>query len=127
MIKLAQLLCPQRHCFMAVAFDAAEVTEADACIQLRRSTAKLGRLSHGSTCALCGSRDFSVAIGATRFATMDEAMPRLVASMAAQLATRSAVISSRLSEKGGSRLFVLAALEQFNEGPRAALSRPRAL
>jgi hypothetical protein len=86
-IRIAQLLCPQRHCFMAVAFDDAKATPTEACIELGRSaTEHMAR--HGSSCALCGSDDFTVEVGVTRFATMAEAMPALASSMEAQLATR---------------------------------------
>ncbi len=87
MILIAQLLCPLRHCFMAVAFDDENVTQADACIELGRSTAEHMQ-AHGSTCALCGSGDFTVEVEVTRWATMAEALPALASCMADQLALR---------------------------------------
>jgi hypothetical protein len=91
-IKIAQLLCPSRHCFMAVAFDGDMVTEADATCQLNLS-AREHMEAYGPACALCGSVDFKIEIGVTRFAAMDEAMPVLAACEAAQLAARAYLAS----------------------------------
>lgn len=88
MIKIAQLLCPQRHCFMAIAFDGKSTTDREASYLLAREAADHMRV-HGSKCALCGSDDFTLEIGVTRFATMDEAMPVLASCEADQLATRA--------------------------------------
>ena len=87
MIKIAQLLCPSRHCFLAVAFDPAKVTEADACIELGQSAAEHMK-RHGSTCAICGSGDFTIEILVTPFDSMVEATPMIVSCLEAQLATR---------------------------------------
>ena len=88
MIKITQLLCPSRHCFMAVAFDSAVTTDAEARGLLRFKAGEHMDL-HGEECALCGSADFTIEIGRTRFQTMEEAMPVLRAAEAAQLATRA--------------------------------------
>ena len=88
MIKIAQVLCPSRHCFMAVAFDGDQVSDTQAIDELKRQTGEHIAV-HGSKCALCGSDEFRIEIGVTRFATMDEAMPVLASWEAAQLATRA--------------------------------------
>ncbi len=88
MIRIAQILCPRRHCFTAVAFDDEKVTQTDACLELGRSTAEHMKV-HGSQCALCGSGDFTVEVVTTSFATMNQAMPALASCLADQLATRA--------------------------------------
>lgn len=87
MIKLMQLLCPSRHCFMAIAFDDEKVTEVEANLQLGMS-AREHMQAHGPACALCGSLDFHVETRRTRFTTIDEAMPMLASCEFDQLGTR---------------------------------------
>ena len=88
MIKIAQLLCPQRHCFMAIAFDGATKTDAEGAHLLGKASYP-HMVARGWKCALCGSMEYRVEVGETRFATMEEALPALQACEAAQLATRA--------------------------------------
>jgi hypothetical protein len=90
MIHILQLLCPQRHCFVAVAWDDAAGTLAGASVKLANATVQvLGDRGHEAfVCAICGSTSFHQEDGITRWETMAEAAPHLLASQAAQLLTR---------------------------------------
>jgi hypothetical protein len=84
MIHILQYLCPQRHCIVAVPYDADEVTPAAAETFLFE---KFNALKIRPWCGLCGSTDLRLEHGRTRFATMDEAAPYLAQSQLEQLMT----------------------------------------
>ncbi len=92
MIRIAQLLCSQGHCFLAVAFDEETISDRDACHELGKVTARHTKV-HGSACALCGSTSFKIEVGATKFKTLEKAMPHLTALQDQQLATRARLMS----------------------------------
>ena len=96
MIHILQLLCPQRHCFVAVAWDDAAQTLAGASVQLANAKVQLlgGRGAEGFVCAICGSTTFHTEDGVTRWETMSEAAPHLMASMRDQLLTREMLAHS---------------------------------
>jgi hypothetical protein len=93
-IHVTQLLCPQRHCFAAVAWNDDETDLATGLDELARATAIL---SEGDplrlVCALCGSRDLRPEDGITRWRTREEALPHLRACELEQLFTRVAITS----------------------------------
>jgi hypothetical protein len=77
-IWIAQVLCPSRHCIVAVSFDVADTSVNDAVAALRTKIATsvtLGLLN--PWCGLCGSRVWTIAAGPTRWTTMAEAKPHL--------------------------------------------------
>lgn len=88
MIKIAQLLCPSRHCFMAIAFDGADRTD-DEGARLLGEASYQHMVRNGWKCALCGSMEYKIEIGETRFATMEQALPAIRACETDQLATRA--------------------------------------
>jgi hypothetical protein len=90
MIHILQLLCPQRHCFVAVVWDDTTMSEPSAHEELGKATrVALGdRGAAALVCALCGSTQFHPDDGITRWKTMAEAAPFVKACEAAQLLTR---------------------------------------
>ncbi|HEX4545737.1 MAG TPA: hypothetical protein VH110_05215 [Candidatus Acidoferrum sp.] len=96
-VYLAQLLCPERHAFLA----AVDVYENE------KSAEELGvklleEFNHlvaqhfmKPSCALCGASEFHVEVRRTGFRTMEEALPSLKASEAAQLLTQALWKASR--------------------------------
>jgi hypothetical protein len=87
-IRLVQLLCPSRHALLALPFDPVEFSDAEAIKHLsdRFEGFKGGRINR--RCGVCGSADLRYEVGQTGFATMDEALPKLVELMAANRSTR---------------------------------------
>ena len=75
---LAQLLCPQRHCLCALAYDIEETPAADI-------EAKLHKIGSGELaglnpwCGLCGSKDLRIEHGKLFTDDWDEALPVLKA------------------------------------------------
>lgn len=87
MIKLLQLLCPERHCLFGVLMDDTLATEEEA-------KAGLWTLYHSGPqqhCGLCGSKTFHLEARNTTFKTMLEAMPIVAAEQAANRATKEAM------------------------------------
>lgn len=71
MICIVQLLCPARHCIMAVVFDERDMTRREAVIGLREDTKAL---DVNPWCGICGSQILSYQVEATCFKTMAEAV-----------------------------------------------------
>ena len=90
-VYIGQLLCPKRHCFLALAGEYESPETAHRCLafELGHATAKLkesGLLKF--ECALCGADEFGLDIQPTRFDTLKEAKPELQRLQAEQVMTR---------------------------------------
>jgi hypothetical protein len=83
---LAQLLCPQRHCILALAYDLEQTTPAE--IEEKLIAATTLKVIN-PWCGICRSRDLHVEHGKLFTDDWDEAMAMLRANEAAQLATRA--------------------------------------
>lgn len=77
-IWIAQILCPSRHCILALPFDAAVMSPNQAMAALITKVECLVTMSQiDPWCGLCHSRDWRAEAGPTRFTTMEEARPEL--------------------------------------------------
>lgn len=74
-INLIQLLCPKRHCITALAFDPA-IQTAEAAEAAIKSFVEA---AFNPWCGICGSKDLQYETGETKFDTVAEAMPHLLA------------------------------------------------
>lgn len=87
MVKIAQCLCPQRHCMTALAgeFDA-DVLEG----MLRQTVAEALLTWLHPYCGLCGATvaTWTYEVGETKWQTMEEAKPFLREAEAEQAKTR---------------------------------------
>jgi hypothetical protein len=89
-VRIVQLLCPQRHCIVATAYESPdgeadpEMTEA-----LRRKFGALVGAGWNPWCGICSSRDLRPEDRPTIFATLAEAAPFLRHLADAQAATRA--------------------------------------
>jgi hypothetical protein len=82
---LAQLLCPQRHCILALAYDIEQTKPAEIEERFIAVTAP-GMLN--PWCGICGSRNLHIEHGKLRTDDWDEATALLKAVEGANLATR---------------------------------------
>lgn len=94
-VHIIQLLCPQRHCIIAVCFEPARTTAERATRSLQGGVEDL--VAQGILapwCALCGAeRDsWHTEEGATRFKTVNEAIPELKRLQAEQIAARQRLL-----------------------------------
>jgi len=76
-VKLVQMLCPQRHCLLASAYAEGAGNFLEACEQLEGIIRDAGM---NRWCAICGSRDLRFEEGTTSYQTMAEALPHLMAN-----------------------------------------------
>lgn len=91
-VRIVQLLCPQRHCVLAVAYDTEHTTKEEAieAIEHGRKAMKID-----PWCGLCASRELTFDDQPTVFKTMETAMPSLMAEQIKNLATRAAILEHR--------------------------------
>lgn len=75
MVKLVQLLCPQRHCLVASMYEEERSSFEEACTMLRDMLAPKGPFN--PWCALCGSHELHFEQGNTSFKTLVEAGPTI--------------------------------------------------
>jgi hypothetical protein len=97
-IRIAQLLCPQRHAVLAIPYDEADMTPESVAELLREATAEgIENRKLKPSCFICGApaETWHIEDGRTRFVTMSEAMPSLKAAEAANLAAREFLHRSR--------------------------------
>ncbi len=87
MIHILQLLCPQRHCFVALAWDDRNMTLPEAAMAMGRASADLLE-NHRLVCDLCGATSFKLEDGLTKYGSIDEAEPALRVTELAQQLTR---------------------------------------
>lgn len=109
-IWIVQCLCPDRHCIMALAFDPADLAEAEAVARLKALVhAALNDSTINPWCALCGPTrgpsSWFYEAAPTRFRTMEEAEPALRQAEADQLRTRAYVqdLVRRLADRRNPR------------------------
>ena len=91
MIYITQLLCPQRHCIVAMAWDEHETSASEVEHELRkmfRDAVQGGHLD--PYCGLCRSETFHCENARTLFSTMAEALPHLREQEREQLLTAAA-------------------------------------
>jgi len=77
-VWIAQCLCPQRHCIMALAFN--EATTSVVLAKANLAAAVHNAIKDGELdpwCGLCRSPDFDIEAGRTPFRTLVEAEPHL--------------------------------------------------
>lgn len=86
MIHLLQLLCPARHCIIAVPFDPGEMSSFDASTT---GLALMGALHINEWCGICGSYQLVWEDKETPWHTIEEAMPHLLKSELEQTLTRT--------------------------------------
>jgi hypothetical protein len=78
MIWIAQILCPERHCILASAFDDKQRSRRQVMAQLVVAVEQM--VANGTIdreCVICGSAAWRVESGRTNYATMDAARPEL--------------------------------------------------
>jgi hypothetical protein len=86
MVKIVQLLCPQRHCILATAYEEERANFEDACKGLELMVSEVG--PYKRQCMICGSRDLRFEEGTTKFKTLVEAAPALTQTMYENIETR---------------------------------------
>ena len=86
MVWITQLLCPERHCLIAVAWDDKERTSVDGDALIKVMSEKMALRPW---CALCGSKQLHTEHGKTSWTTMEEALPHIKATEAANIASRA--------------------------------------
>jgi hypothetical protein len=74
-VHLIQLLCPKRHCIIAMPYLSEQKRGKERTIDLIKA-AEAARVFN-PWCGICGSRDLVYEEGKTTFATLEEAMPLL--------------------------------------------------
>lgn len=78
-VRIIQLLCPARHCMMAVAYESATGEALPDKMQAFQESVKIGFGARvfNPWCGICRSHQLVYEDGATIFKTMEEAMPFL--------------------------------------------------
>jgi len=96
-VRIVQLLCPQRHCVLAAAYEAPDGTEdTDIAIRLHAEFNRLvGNGVLNPWCGLCGSLSLRAEDSPTPFATMEEAAPHLYENERQQLETSKCLKASK--------------------------------
>ena len=76
MVRIVQLLCPERHCVLAVAYESQKPMAEDPCrhVEQRFQEAVEARMLN-PWCDICRSRDLHTEDGPTRFATLERTSP----------------------------------------------------
>lgn len=94
MVHILQVLCPQRHCIIALAFMPEDRTPEQAIEDgkaLIKGLVEDKALNHW--CALCGGKEFSYEVGVTRYKTIEEARPHLEQHEQKMLLSRAILLS----------------------------------
>ncbi len=87
--RIVQLLCPARHCILALAYDSLDGEPLPEMASLIQEQFAKGPFP--PYCELCRSRSLYAEDAALKFSTLAEAMPFLMESHRQQLATRQFV------------------------------------
>jgi hypothetical protein len=94
MVRIVQLLCSERHCLLAVAYEEGKST-------FEKSRAAMEKfISSGQInchCGICGSRDLIYEDGETKFLRLEEAGPWLASQMDANIRTRALLDAAGLT------------------------------
>lgn len=92
-VHIVQLICPERHCILAVAYDPeAGTTEAEAIEAIEEGRKKM---KLNPWCGICNSRELTHEDRATEFATIEEAMPWLMETQAYNQLARAVIEHER--------------------------------
>jgi len=89
-VRIVQLLCPQRHCVIASAYESDDGEEIPA-VSLRLSIAVAAMIANcemNPRCGLCHSDKLHFEDGVTAYSTIEEAMPALRENERRMAATR---------------------------------------
>ena len=89
-VYIAQLLCPERHCVIALAGLATSLAEAEADLKLKLLEGFGAACAAGlfnRECGICQSRDLHVEVGQTKFRTIKDAQGPLEENARQQAAT----------------------------------------
>ena len=95
-VRIVQLLCPLRHCFIALAYDSPDgepIPEME--VKLREGFDRMVQKGAKPSCGICDSKKLHAEDSATRFETMEEARPFLQEAERRQAATRQYLRASR--------------------------------
>lgn len=96
MIWITQLLCPQRHCIIAAAWDDQEDAAPQVEHQVRTGffeSVKKHELN--PFCGICQSRSLHCESGPTKWKTMEEALPHIKREEAKQIADAAILKAQR--------------------------------
>ena len=88
MIWLTQWICPNRHCSIALAWDDAESTAGEI---VSKGEGLYQRGTINPWCGICGHVGLQVEHGATRFQSLEEAMPSLLEAQNANAQARATI------------------------------------
>jgi|SRR5215831_6990564 len=88
MIHIAQVLCEQRHCIIAIVYPSEEFSDEQgaAMVQAQLDEWLAGKVLN-PWCGLCASKVFHIETGVSKFKTMEEAMPHVKAEELKQMLT----------------------------------------
>lgn len=88
-VYIAQLKCPNNHCVLGLAgeFESPEAAEVLRETTMAKFLLLVANKQFNHECGLCHSEHLQVQIEATRWSSMAEALPHLLASERDQLAT----------------------------------------
>jgi len=95
MVMLVQLICPERHCIAAGAYEEGRGTFQETCDMLKQMISPNGFLN--DWCAICGSHVLKYEEGRTRFATLSEAAPFLAEQQSNNMMTRKLLDAAGLT------------------------------
>ena len=93
-VHLVQCLCPERHCITALAYELREMSDDEAILFLQEAVRlTLEKKGMDPRCLLCGAPmdQWNYEAAETRFATLGEAQPALMAEQAKQRLTAEVV------------------------------------
>ena len=94
MVRLVQLLCPNRHCIVAAPYEESKSSPSQAQAEL---AATFKAMCFKPWCAICGSPDLRYEDSATHYQTMQDAAQPRTEQMLAQLNTRAALDQAGLT------------------------------
>lgn len=95
MIRLVQLLCSNRHCIIAAAYETASPLSKSAEEVRKMIRDRINELKINPWCEICGSSHWHFEDGATKFQNMGEALPVLRAAELENMLAREAVKRQR--------------------------------
>lgn len=87
MVRIVQLLCEERHCLLASAYEDDEGTFTKTCQALSDLLQPKGWVRRH--CGICGSAALHFEVGLTKFKTLAEAMPTIMECQSEQMQTRT--------------------------------------
>jgi hypothetical protein len=96
-VYIGQVMCPARHCIFALTgeYESDDAAAILAGMLKQQFDAMLASDLVEPRCGVCGGVDFHVEVGRTRWRTLIEAYPHLMASEQEQAAGRAALKAQR--------------------------------